>query len=165
MDLYQKTAHYFLSKTCSSSHNSIFVEDVRIHSVSIPVSHIGNLGATLHHTYPFSFCHFCPIQLGFKSCWLYHLFIRSTFPGSSLTRTIESFSIRIDGSTISIHSHCLQICAPRKVIPRAACQFTIFFCWLRLLFQMSILGIRHAAERIAYVWARCSSASDSFLLG
>lgn len=79
----------------------------------------------------------------------------ATPPGSPLTRTTESFALRIDGSTASIHSLCLRICVQRKVISRAACQFTIFFCWLGLLFQMPILGIGlddMPAERIAYVW-------------
>lgn len=115
-----------------------------------------------------SFCHFSSAQ----SDWALNtadsmtdMFIRSTFhlpsTGSPVTGIIEFFSIRISESTTSIYSHCLQICVQGKVIPREACQFTIFFCWLRLLFQMTILGIRldgMPVENIAYVWARCSYA-------
>lgn len=88
-----------------------------------------------------------------QTCLLNYLPLPS--PGSPLTRTTESFAVRIDGSTASIHRLCLRLCVQRKVISRAACQFTVFFCWLGLLFQMPILGIRlddMTAERIAYVW-------------
>lgn len=47
-------------------------------------------------------------------------------------------------------------------------QFTIFSCWPGLLFQIPVVGIRlddTPAEKIAYVWASCSSASGSFFSG
>lgn len=191
MDLYQNTTHYFPHKTCSSSSVSILVNDVRIHPVLTPISQMGNLGAILcptpslppRHTLCLSLflsLLTSPIQLGFKASWFYHWYVywiylplaipTTTAPewGLDLTRAMECFSIRRDGSTTSIHSHCLQICIQRKVIPTAAYQFTIFLCWLGLSFQMPVLGIRldnTLAERISYVWTWCSSASGSFLLG
>lgn len=138
-----------------------------------PKLEILELLSASHH--PLLFLSFlpCPIQLGFKSCWFCHRCVDETYPsaaipGTSLTRMTESSSVRIDGSTTTIHSHCLRICLQMEVIPRAACQVTILLCGLGLLFHMPVLGISlddKPAESNAFVWARVSCASDSFLLG
>lgn len=62
-DSRQNTTHYFLYKIFPSSHISSLVNDVRIHSASIPFCWIGNLGVipcpttTPPKVHSFSFCH------------------------------------------------------------------------------------------------------------